>query len=332
MEKEYVNEQALNIDGEAFEAAMKAYMEDKGQDKLIAFMEALNKATFLVPVDFPKDIAPEVLQKMQNGEPLQPDELPRMVPVIFTNKAGNRLAPAFSSRAQLPEEMDFKAILPVDFKAVLQVAMAEDVNAKGILINPNTTRLILNPNLLTLMQKVVAGEDVETVLRESGNGNQGQKEIRMTQDQFHVFIRRNMEVGIIPKKMFADKDKFMEELEEKREEMILEIYRSAYNDPVPFPYTENDFDVMMLDISDTLSVASIGLPTKNMAPGTCTSVYVVRNPQTNEMRYYTIERTQEEDASKLGQVLEDGTYNVIGDAPAPGCEISGILEMLQAEG
>ena len=44
MEKEYVNEQALNIDGEAFEAAMKAYMEDKGQDKLIAFMEALNKA------------------------------------------------------------------------------------------------------------------------------------------------------------------------------------------------------------------------------------------------------------------------------------------------
>ena len=69
-----------------------------------------------------------------------------------------------------------------------------------------------------------------------------------------------------------------------------------------------------------------------MAPGTCTSVYVVRNPQTNEMRYYTIERTQEDDASKLGQVLEDGTYNVIGDAPAPGCEISGILEMLQAEG
>ena len=168
MEKEYVNEQALNINGEAFEAAMKAYMEDKGQDKLIAVMDALNKATFLVPVDFPKDIAPEVLQKMQNGEPLQPDELPRMVPVIFTNKAGNRLAPAFSSRAQLPEKMDFKAILPVDFKAVLQVAMAEDVNAKGILINPNTTRLILNPNLLTLMQKIVAGEDVETVLRESG--------------------------------------------------------------------------------------------------------------------------------------------------------------------
>ena len=140
-----------------------------------------------------------------------------------------------------------------------------------------------------------------------------------------------MEVGIIPKKMFADKEKFMEELEEKREEMILEIYKSAYKDPVPFPYTENDFDVMMLDISDTLSVASIGLPAKNMAPGTCMSVYVVRNPQTDEMRYYTIERTKEEDASKLGQVLEDGTYNVIGDAPAPGCEISGILEMLQAE-
>ena len=114
--------------------------------------------------------------------------------------------------------------------------------------------------------------------------------------------------------------------------MILEIYKSAYKDPVPFPYTENDFDVMMLDISDTLSVASIGLPAKNMAPGTCMSVYVVRNPQTDEMRYYTIERTKEEDASKLGQVLEDGTYNVIGDAPAPGCEISGILEMLQAEG
>lgn len=331
MEKEYVNEQALNIDGEAFEAAMKAYMEDKGQDKLIAFMKALKNAKFLVPVDFPKEINPEVLKKMQNNEPLEPSELPRMVPVVFTNKAGNRLAPAFSSRKQLPENMDFKAILPVEFAAVLQVAMAEDVNTKGILVNPNTTRLILNPNLLVLMKKVVDGEEVEKVLQESGNAKQGQKEIKMTADQFHVFIRRNMEVGIIPKRMFAEKEAFLEELEEKREQMILEIYKSAYKDPVPFPYTESDFDVMMLDISDTLSVTSIGLPAKNLAPGICSSVYLIKNPQTGELRYYTIEKTKEEDASKLGQVLEDGTYTVLGDAPAPGCEISGILEMLQAE-
>lgn len=329
MEKKLLNEEALNINGKPLEAAMEAYIKDKSQENLKAFMEALKVAQFLVPVEFPKKIDPEIIEKMKKKEPLRPEERPRMVPVLLTNKQGDRLAPAFTSKEQLPEKITFTAILPVKFGDVLRVAQAPDVNAKGILVNPGTTKLIINPSLLKMMEKVVQGESVEKQISEHQNAAGGKKEIKMTPEQFHLFIRRNMEVGVIPKRAFQEKAKFMDELSDKREQMILDIYKSAYKAPVPFPYEEKDFDVMVLDISDTVSVASIGLPAKNLAPGIASSVYVVYNPQADEVKYFTIEKTKEEEQSKLGQVMEDGSYTVLGDAPAAGCEISGILDLLE---
>lgn len=331
MERKLLNEEALNIDGKPFEAVMKAYIRDKNPENLKAFMEALKVARFLVPVEFPKKIDPEILEKMKRKEPLRPEEMPRMVPVLMTNKQGDRLAPAFTSKEQLPEKITFTAILPVKFGDVLRVAQAPDVKAKGILVNPGTTKLIINPSLLNMMQKVVQGESVEKQISEHQKATGGKKEVKMTPEQFHLFIRRNMEVNVIPRRVFQEKAQFMDALSEQREQMILDIYKSAYKAPVPFPYTVSDFDVMVLDISDTLLVASIGLPTKNLAPGIASSVYVVYNPQTDGVKYYTIEKTKEEEESKLGQVMEDGSYQVLGDAPAAGCEISGILDLLEQQ-
>ena len=48
------------------------------------------------------------------------------------------------------ENHNYNVIMTVDFAAVLQVAVAKDTDTKGILINPGTTKLILNPKLLDL--------------------------------------------------------------------------------------------------------------------------------------------------------------------------------------
>ena len=88
---------------------------------------------------------------------------------------------------------------------------------------------------------------------------------------------------------------------------------------------------MDLEISDTLSITALGLPEKNLAPGICQSVYLVWNPKTDEVQYYTIEKTKEADANKMGRVFPEGQYQVIQDAPAHGSEMSSIIEMLEKQ-
>ncbi len=328
MEKKYVNPEALEIDNQELERAMNRYMEEKTPDGLVALMEALKSATFLVPVDFPKEIDPNILEKMRRKERLKPGELPQMLPVLVVNQEKVRFAPAFVSKEHLPKEHNYKVIMTVDFPAVLKVARSKEVNASGIILNPATTRLILNPNLLELMEKVVQGTPAKEALQAVAKPAQN-REVRMTHDQFHVFVRRNVEVNLLPKMLFQEKGAFMERISRGREQAVMNLYKSLYKDKLPFPYTERDFDVMDLEISDTLSITALGLPEKNLAPGVCQSVYLVWNPKTDEVQYYIIEKTKEADVNKMGRVLPEGQYQVIGDAPAHGSEMSSIIEMLE---
>lgn len=331
MGKKIVNAEALNIDGTVIEHVMQVYIEDKSVDNLKLFMSALKDAKFLVPGEFPKNVSPEIMEKIKKKQPIPKKDFPGLRPILMKNKEEKMFIPAFTSKKYLSPDANFPVILPVPFAEVLRVALAEDIHAQGILINPGKTKLILNPPLLAMMDRVMKGESVEDVVESSGIRLE-KKKVKMTKDQFHVFVRRNVEIAEIPKRAFAEKQKFMDALYEERAELVMEMYRKLYPEKIAFPYQESDFDVMVLDISDTLSVASIGLPAANAAPGTCASAYVVFNPQTDEVQYFVIERAQEKGVTKLGQVLENGAYSVIGDAPAPGCEISGILELLESGG
>ena len=330
MEKKYWNPEVLELDNHQFEEDMKVYLQERTMQNLIKFANSLKDARFLVPVEFPKEIDPAVVEKMRKKEKLAPEEVPRMLPILVVNKKGDRFAPIYTGKEELPKDHKYSVIMTVDFSAVLRVARAKNTNTKGILINPSSTRLILNPSLLDIMEKVLQGEDMETVLKaQAAQAGTQKKEIKMTAQQFHVFVRRNVEIGLFPKIAFREKGALMERLSEEGEEAVCKIYKGMYKDQVQFPYEPSDFDVMLLDISDEMSVAAITLPVKNMAPGICQSVYLIWNPQTEEMRYYTIERTKVEDENKLGQVTPDGKYEVIGDAPVQGSELSGIIELVQ---
>ena len=68
------------------------------------------------------------------------------------------------------------------------------------------------------------------------------------------------------------------------------LYRQPYGDKIPFPYSEKDFDIMILDIDEETCVASIELPKQNLAPHMAASMYIVWNPKNDEMHYFTIEQ------------------------------------------
>ena len=328
MEKKLVNAQALNIDGTAVEAAMKAYMEDKKTENMAAFIQALTTSRFLVPVEFPKKMGEELMEKLKKGEKVTPQELPRMVPILMTNKNGDHFAPAFTSKEQLPKDHKFMAIMPVSFKEVLRVAQVKEYKIKGILMNPNTTNLILGGKMMEMLDQVFKGESIQEVLDKSGYGKVQKQKITMTVEQFHSFARKNVELGVIPRLAFQDKKKFLDTLDAKKNAFLCELYKGMYKANVAFPYTEKDFDIMALEIREDLTIVSLGLPSEHLTEGGASSAYLVWNPQTEEMQYYVIDHIKGKETANLGQVTPDGKYSVISDAPSPGSEMFAIIEML----
>lgn len=329
MEKKLVNEEALNIDGAALEAAMKAYVEDKRPENMAAFMKALVTSRFLVPVEFPKKLGEELMRKLKNGEKVTPEELPRMLPILMTNKKQEHFAPAFTSRTQLTDKHNFMAIMPVGFAEVLRVARVKEYNVKGILLNPYTTNLILNEKMMEMLEDVIKGQSIESVLAKAGVGNIQSQKITMTIDQFHSFARKNVELGVLPRLAFQDKERFMELIEDKREEFLLDLYKGMYKANVAFPYTIDDFHVMPLEIREDLTVVSFSLPMTHLVEGGASSAYLVWNPQTKDMHYFVIDFIKSKETPNLGQVTPDGKYTVLGDAPAIGSEITTIMELLK---
>ncbi|MBQ8662868.1 MAG: SseB family protein [Eubacterium sp.] len=327
MEKKFVNEAALNFDGKPMEAAMQAYLNEKSPANMATFMQGLMASRFLVPVEFPKQMSKELVEKLKKGEKVTPQELPRMLPILLRNKQNEHFVPAYTSREQLPKDHNYVAIMPVAFKDVIRVAQVKEYKVKAICLNPQTTNMLLSDKFIAMMDSVCKGEAIADVMEKHGFGKVQSQKITMTVEQFHAFARRNVELGILPKYVFDNKETFVDTLEEKGSQMILDMYKATYRANIPFPYEADDIDVMMLAIRDDLTIVSIGLPAKNVYEGACSSAYVVWNPETKEIQYFVIENAKDKEGCVLGQVTSEGKYQPLGEAPAQGSEMTTILEM-----
>ncbi len=328
MEKRLINEEALNYDGRPMEAAMKGYITDKTPANMATLMQGLISSRFLVPVEFPKKMGKELVEKLKRGEKVTPQELPRMLPILLKNKQDEHFVPAYTSKEQLPKEHNYMAIMPVAFKDILRVAQVKEYKIKAICLNPHTDNLLLGDKFIKMMEEVCNGAAIDAVMEKNGLGKVQSQKVTMTIEQFHGFARRNVEVGLLPKFVFDNKETFLDTLEEKGEQMIFEMYKSVYRANIPFPYEESDIDIMTLAIRDDLTIVSIGLPSKNYVPGSCSLAYIAWNPKTNDVQYYVITKVTDKETDNLGQVTPDGKYHIIGDAPSQGSEISAILELL----
>lgn len=329
MDRKLVNEQALNIDGGPMEAAMDAYLKEKNPNNMAYFMEGLKVSRFLVPVEFPKAMNAELMEKLKKGVKVTQQELPRMLPILLRNKQDEHFVPAYTSKDQIPKDHNYMAIMPVMFKDILRVAQTKEYKIKAICLNPHTTNMLLSDKFMKMMDAVCKGESIEDVMTKNGlEQTKGQK-VTLTLEQFHGLARRTVEAGILPKYVFDNKDTIVEKLEENGAKTIIEMYRSTYKASMPFPYTEDDIDIMPLAIRDDLTIVSITFPMKHVEKGASFAAYIVSNPTTNDVKYYMIENANSKDGRNIGQVTPDGKFQVVCDAPASGSELSAIVEMFE---
>ena len=153
----------------------------------------------------------------------------------------------------------------------------------------------------------------------------------MTKEQFEQFARKSCEWSIIPQMVYKTKADFMKKLDDERGKYMATLYSQPYGDKLPCPYSEKDFDVMVLNIDEKTCVASIELPEMNIAPQLARSMYIVWNPQNDEMHYFTIEQGQQGEENVLCGVGSNGKREELQTAPPTGNELAAILELIREE-
>lgn len=315
---------------EAVETAMKAFLSEKNNENMAKLMQVMKDARFLVPADFPPEIKKQVIEKAKRGEKIDVKSAPRMLPIIVQNQKGEHFVPAYTTKLQMKENANYPAVLNVTIDELLRIGSAPQLDLKGIIVNPDTDKMILHPKFIDAMKKVKEAQSQQG----QGAASQGKpqvKEFKMSRTQFELYARRTCEWGIIPHAVYKENAEFMKKLEEQQGRFMVSLYRQPYGDKLPCPYSEKDFDVMILNIDDETCVASVELPKQNMAPQMAHSMYIVWNPQNNAMRYFTIEQGMQNEDNVLCDVNADGKREELQTAPPAGSEISAVLELVREE-
>lgn len=289
----------MEITNDRLEEAIKEYVTDRTKERLSAILNLLRPTKLFVPA----------MLKAPN----QP------VPCFLKNNNGDQFLVVYTSKEQIPKEPKSQAMLNMPFPACNNIVVTPELNLAGMVINPFSDNLILKTELI---QKLHEADEKAAKMRQ----------VKMTPEQFQVFVKKQVEFGILPKRLFTEGETFVEQFCEEREEMINRIFAEAYKEPKLYPYSKEDYSVMALDIAADLTLIRVDLPEKGLVPPLCYRIYITFNPQTKKAGYYTIEMTAEREVHLLGQMLEDGKHTDFGEAPVEGAELQRIMDLARGEG
>lgn len=292
------NAKIIDLDNAKLEQAIQDYAKagDSDGECLRRLVEALRDVELLVPA-------------------MQSPKKDGFQPYVVKNSAGVMFMPAFTSMKKITNGQNYVGMLRLPYKQCVSMILDYPSSVQGITLNPVSDGLVLKKQLLELSRKLEQGEPPAAVT--------------VKIEDFHMMMRHNAEFQHIPQKLYEKKQEFIRELSK---ETLCALYKEPYvkaEQEKAFPYTEDDFDFMELDIRDDLNLVQITVPAGKIYRTNCRELYIVWNPQTERIRYYAIEKGEDEKGAKylVSVVREDGRRERLEDAPAEGNEIGRIMEL-----
>lgn len=252
-----------------------------------------------------------------------------LVPGLIKSPDGRSFLPIFTSKKQIPEGIKAMVIANVPFVAVLSMAVGVKEISEGIVINPFSHRAILTNDAVQLILNVDAQE--ETKARQAQQPQQQQPQtLKLTPQEYVVYERRNFETRFLPKRFFEEGQAFIERLTGEKAAFIDALFEESYQQKRMYPYLEEEFQVMVMDISDELVVVRVDMPNRDFFDGAALSVFFGWNPKTSKCRYVTIEKQGRGRA--LCEMTTGWEHINYGEAPAEGAELQRVIELLSTEG
>ena len=151
------------------------------------------------------------------------------------------------------------------------------------------------------------------------------KTVKVTEAQFHQLAHSRITVELLPVFLHEMQEEGLKQLQKEAGEFLLSLYTSIYPKEIKAPYSEEDFSVMTLNVTDDIQITRIDMPEKNIADGLCIRIYAVWKREAEAIEYYTIERTG--NGNNIGRVYADRNHTVIEPAPDNGVEIERIMSL-----
>lgn len=295
----------LDVKNEKLEELVKQYTDEKNADNLNALIEELRKCRLLVPANINEEKKP--------------------VPCMLNSKDKGMYFPVYTALKQIPQSPRSEAIINMPYLAVNEMTAQQQENLGGVAINPFTDNLIFKMPLVLRIQ------EVEKKRRELAkqSGEPKKKTLQLTPEQYLQFERRQFEFGFLPKRFFEQGQAFMDELCEKKEEYIDQLFEEAYQEKRRYPYLPEDFSVMVMNIAEDLLIVRVDLPAQDMAAPSCLRIYLAWNEVAGSGRYLTIETVKDSKERKLGELTLDWKKVDHGVAPVEGAELQYVIDLLQ---
>lgn len=295
----------LDVKNEKLEELVKQYTDEKNADNLNALIEELRKCRLLVPANINEEKKP--------------------VPCMLNSKDKGMYFPVYTALKQIPQSPRSEAIINMPYLAVNEMTAQQQENLGGVAINPFTDNLIFKMPLVLRIQEV---EKKRRELAKQG-GEPKKKTLQLTPEQYLQFERRQFEFGFLPKRFFEQGQAFMDELCEKKEEYIDQLFEEAYQEKRRYPYLPEDFSVMVMNIAEDLLIVRVDLPAQDMAAPSCLRIYLAWNEVAGSGRYLTIETAKDSKERKLGELTLDWKKVDHGVAPVEGAELQYVIDLLQ---
>lgn len=295
------------LHNEALEEAIKTFKGNQTNENLAKIMMQLERATVMQPAMLPRETdmrkVQSLIEESQGGKvPVKLTGQTRPRPIILKNDKGDQFFAVFTNQSQIPAGQKYPAMMFLPFKACSQTAAKEELKLTGIVLNPFTDNLVLHRAALEMMNKKTTQILTEDKIARDGLSGD----------------------------FYKDKQGFMEKIGKEKESYVLACYQEAYNkekgDKASFPYRQEDFGVIILNISDTLHMARIGLAEGGAVKGVCLCAFCCYNPQSDEGIYYLIQRGPGKQKNRLLTVDEQGACTDIGEAPEEGSELYELME------
>lgn len=242
------------------------------------------------------------------------------MPFLLQTGSGEKLLPVFTSLKQTQNAPKSQGIINMPFVGANDMAAKSDGKITGIAINPFSENLIFKTELV---QKIAEVEEMK---------KKGIKQVKMTGAQYAVFERIQYEKRFLPKKLFEGGKEFMQHLNERKETYLDVLFEQSYQQKRMYPYLEEDFSVMMMNISEDLTIARIEFPNKDLSAGVSLRAFLAWNDKKKEARYFTIDMGKEPGTRLFAEVTKDLNVISLGAAPIDGTELQRVVDLIEDAG
>lgn len=302
------------VDNSALEAAIETFRSDKERDSYVKVMELLEKSIVIVPAIPPKDMDPALMEQLKEGKPVQFSKDTKIVPCLLRKETGEQALPIFTSPEQIPEDKKSPMVLAMPFMGVISMVSANQDKVSEVVVNPFTGMMVLNKSILEIAEK-----------RRKAVGQM--KTVQLTPEQFQDFAHNRVSLFLLPKFLFEQKEEGLKHLQQEEGALLLQFYDEVYPKGKKSGCRAEDFSLMTLNLTDTIQLTRLDLPDETNKKGLCYRVYAVFKRDTEEVLYYTMEKTQ--DGNVIAKVTQDGKHEVLEPAPENGAEIEAIMGLVQ---